>query len=364
MARLPRPRLLDVYVTSRYARILVLSCIALLGLYYIGQFIELAEKLFKGNATGRMLLGFLFYSTPQFVAYVIPIATLVAVLGTIGALTRTSELIVMRACGVSLYRVAAPLVLCAAALSGALFLLEERVLARANQRADELNDRIRDRPSRTLHVANRNWLAGPDGRVYYFAFFDQGRATVHALSVYETARAPYRLLTHAFVRQATRDGGAWRLGDGWVQAFAAAGPARRRALDEHGFELAPIEDFQRAQVDASLMTFAQQRAHVRDLKSSGYGVARQEVELHHKIAFPLVTIVMTLLAIPFGVTTGRHGALYGIGLVIGLAFGYYLITTVFIAAGSAGLLPALAAAWAANAFYLAAAGYLILTVRT
>ncbi len=361
---LPRPRLLDIYVIKRYLRILVLSFVGLLGLYYIGQFIELAEKLFKGNATGPMLLSFLAYSTPQFVAYLLPVATLVAVLSTIGALTRTSELTVMRACGVSLYRVALPLVLFSLLLSGMLFVLEERVLARANRRADELNDQIRDRPSRTLNVANRNWLAGADGRIYYFAFFDQRQRSLFALSVYDTAPNPYRLDAHTFVRNAVYRDGAWEASEAWVQHFAGAAPMSREDLSNRKLNLAPIEDFERAQIDASLMTFAEQREHVAELRASGYSTARLDVELHQKVAFPLVTLVMTLLAIPFGVTTGRHGALYGIGLVIGLAFGYHFLTTLFTAAGAAGLLPAVMAAWAANVLFLAAAGYLILKVRT
>lgn len=360
----PRPRLLDLYVTTRYLRILVLSFVGLLGLYYIGQFIELAEKMFKGNATGTMLLSFLAYSTPQFVAYLLPVATLVAVLSTIGALTRTSELTVMRACGVSLYRVAAPLVLISLVLSGLLFVLEERVLARANRRADELNDLIRGRASRTLNVANRNWLAGADGRIYYFAFFDRGSRSVFALSVYDTTPSPYRLAAHTFVRDAVYRDEAWQAGEAWTQRFTDTGLASRTDLSRQPLTLAPIEDFERAQVDASLMTFAEQREHVAELRASGYSTARQEVELHQKLAFPLVTLVMTLLAVPFGVTTGRHGALYGIGLVIGLAFGYHFLMTLFTAAGAAGLLPAVMAAWAANVLFLSAATYLILRVRT
>jgi lipopolysaccharide export LptBFGC system permease protein LptF len=62
--------------------------------------------------------------------------------------------------------------------------------------------------------------------------------------------------------------------------------------------------------------------------------------------------------------TGRRGALYAIGLAIVLAFAYWLVTTVFLAVGTAGLLPAPLAAWSANILFLIAAGYLTLTVRT
>jgi lipopolysaccharide export LptBFGC system permease protein LptF len=88
------------------------------------------------------------------------------------------------------------------------------------------------------------------------------------------------------------------------------------------------------------------------------------VELQKKIAFPMVTIVMTLLAIPFAVTTGRRGALYGIGIGIVLAIVYWIAMSVSAAMGSGGLVPPMLAAWAPNILFGAAAAYMILTVRT
>ena len=74
----------------------------------------------------------------------------------------------------------------------------------------------------------------------------------------------------------------------------------------------------------------------------------QQVELHRKIAFPFVTLVMTLLAVPFGVTTGRRGALYGIGLGIVHRAVLLVVMSVFVAVGKAGLLPPALAAWTPN----------------
>src|SRR6185503_8840559 len=109
--------------------------IGMLGLFYISTFIDLSDKWFKGQATLMMLLEFLWWSTPQFLSYVIALAVLLSALVTIGLLTKNSELIVMRACGISLYRTAVPLVLFGALGSAILFGLEESVLATANQRA-------------------------------------------------------------------------------------------------------------------------------------------------------------------------------------------------------------------------------------
>ena len=73
---------------------------------------------------------------------------------------------------------------------------------------------------------------------------------------------------------------------------------------------------------------------------------------------------MTLIAVPFAVTTGRRGALYGIGVGIVLALVYWTMISVFAAIGAAGLIPPTLAAWAPNLMFGAAAAYLLLTVRT
>jgi LPS export ABC transporter permease LptG len=342
-----------------------LSFTALLGLYYIGTCIELAEKLFKGQADGRMLALYLWYSTPRIIGDITPIATLVAVLGTVGALTRTSELTVMRACGVSLYRTALPLIMLALVGSGLLFTLEERVLAHSNRKADALEDVIRGRPPRTFDARNRNWQAGDNGDIYYYVYFDSRRETLGGLSIFRTATNPYRLVGHTSASRAVHRNGVWEGEDGWAQRFPAATDASRESFVTRKLMLPNVQRFlDIQQAESRLTTVVDLWEYISQMSSSGVNLAEQRVNLHRKIAFPLVTLVMTLLAVPFGVSTGRKGALYGIGLAIALAFSYFFLTAFFLAVGTTAVLPAPLAAWAPNILFMAGAIYLMLTVRT
>lgn len=364
---LPRLRVLDRYVAARYLKIVGLAFVAFLGLYYIGTVVDLSEKLSKGLATGWMVAQYLYYSTPQFMSYAIPIATLVAVLGTIGALTRTSELTVMRACGVSLYRVAVPLLLLATAWSGVLFGIEETMLGPANREADRLNRLIRSGPDAVQPFENRHWHADSNGRFYYYAAFDTRRNTLYQLSIFDTSIKPFQMTSHTYAATATWRGEryGWQAQQGWVQQFTAPNRSRRFTFTTRRLQPAPLPaDFRGAQVPAEEMTVGELKAYIARLSESGLSVSEQRVSLQNKLAFPLVTVVMTLIGVPFAVTTGRRGALYGIGLAIALAVGYWLVMTVFLAAGSAMLLPATLAAWATNILFLAGAAYLTLTVRT
>ena len=85
------------------------------------------------------------------------------------------------------------------------------------------------------------------------------------------------------------------------------------------------------------MNYQQLERYIHELRQSGYDVLEHEVELYRKVAFPFVTLVMTFLAVPFAVTTGRRGAMYGIGIGIVLALVYWTMITVFAAFGAGGI---------------------------
>jgi lipopolysaccharide export LptBFGC system permease protein LptF len=103
---------------------------------------------------------------------------------------------------------------------------------------------------------------------------------------------------------------------------------------------------------------------IDERRASGFNVIPEMVELQKKLAFPFATIVMTLLAIPFGMTTGKRGALYGIGIGIVLAVMYWIVGSAFAAIGKAGLLGPIMAGWAPNVLAAGSAAYLFLTART
>jgi lipopolysaccharide export LptBFGC system permease protein LptF len=189
------------------------------------------------------------------------------------------------------------------------------------------------------------------------------------LSVFQPATKPYRLVNQIHAVEASCadrvcEDGKWLAIDGWEQRFNGAKRPTRTPFERREISLSPLKDFTLAQVDASMMTYQELRDYIRRSRASGFSIIEEEVNLQGKLAFPAVTLVMTALAVPFAVTTGRRGALYGIGLAIILSVAYWLLTAFFLAAGKAGLLPPALAAWSTNILFLAAAGYLVLTVRT
>jgi len=368
-----RPNLLDGYIGKMYLRVFALTFVALVGIFQISTFIDLSDKLFKGQATAGMLARFMYYQTPQYIYWCIPLSVLIGGLVTVGILTRTSELIVMRACGISLYRAALPLLVFAVAAGGVLFAFEENVLAYSNRRAEELRSVIRGGAPRTLDILDRRWILGRKGEVYNYVFFDPKRSELGGFSVFRFAPRAGRLQSRSFYKTVTFSGTStgfeqtvvWQGRDGWVREFDRQEAQRAyRPVERADLLVEPPQYFMTEQTPAERMSYAQLKRYIVELRASGINVTEHEVELHRKVSFPWVTLIMTLIALPFAVTTGRRGAMYGIGLGIVLALVYWVAMSVFGAIGASGVIPPLLAAWAPNILFAAVAAYLLLTVRT
>ncbi len=359
-------RILDRYVGALYARIFVLAAAGLAGLFYVSTFLDLSDKVFKSQASWGMLAAYLWYISPQYLYYVLPMAVLLAALVSIGLLTKNSELVVMKACGISLYRVSVPMVVGAGVAGALLFVLDHSVLGPANRQAEAIRHVMRGGSPETFDVLNRQWMTSPAGDIYHFNAFDARTQELRGLEVFAFSR-PDRLSRRIYADRATfsAPGDRWLAQHGWVREFDAdGGTSSYHTIEAEPLALAPVSYFATNRPEPQFMSYSQLRNYVGDLRASGFDVSELRVALERKLSFPFVTIIMTLIAVPFAVTTGRGGAMFGIAAGIGLAIAYWVAISVFAALGAGGVITPLLAAWAPNVIFGSAASYLLLTVRT
>ena len=360
-------RLLDRYVASAYIRVFGLATLGLAGIFYISTFLDLSDKVFKGDATWAMLGTYFVYITPQYAYYILPLGVLLATLVTVGVLTKNNELVVMKACGISLYRVAVPILVCAAITGTLLFTLEESFLGPANRRAERLRSIIRSGVATTA-VSTRQWVAGERGEIYNYTYADPATKALLQVSIFSLNEDRSRLVSRTFADRAVPGGAEtdhWTLNHGWRRDFAADGAAAQfAAFETKPGRLAQPAVFVSDEPDARFMGYRQMRLYTDRLRASGLDVLGLEVALARKLSFPFVTIIMTLIAVPFAVLTGHRGAMAGIGVGIGLAMTYWTTISVCAAMGAGGMMPPTIAAWAPNAIFGAGAAYLLLSVRT
>ena len=153
----PRPSILDWYVLKQGLRVSVLAGVGTARAVLHRELHRSVGSPVQGaDDRPSIVLTYLWWASPQFAYYLVPLAVLMGALVTIGALTKNTELVVMKACGISLYRAAAPLLILAIIGSAILLGLEEGVLAvlesprRRHQQRDSRTAADGDRSESTL----------------------------------------------------------------------------------------------------------------------------------------------------------------------------------------------------------------------
>jgi lipopolysaccharide export LptBFGC system permease protein LptF len=112
------------------------------------------------------------------------------------------------------------------------------------------------------------------------------------------------------------------------------------------------------------MTYADLRRYTAEVRAMGFPAVRLRAELAQKTALPFVSLIMALLAVPFGFLMGRKGTLVGVGASVAIAMAYWGTFAVFRSLGGAGVLTPVLGAWGANILYGLAGVVGLFRIRT
>ena len=393
VVRLPRmvlrfPSLLDRYIARTWVGFFGLVLLAFTAIFVLAEFMDLFDDIQQNRVKGRVVVHYFVYHLFQIVHLVSPVAVLVAVLVALGVLARRNEVTAMKAGGISVYRAVTPVVVMGLLASGLLYGMQDFLLPHTNKVAAMDFNVIKGRPPQSSDQFERRWILASDSRLYNYDYLSERKSrtpsgvaepqvreefTLFGLSVYDVDPESWELRERLYAARAAWDEGAraydlergWRRSMGPRPSFRAFHRERVRAHGrEPGGELEPPGYFKREDRPSDTMTLGELSGHIRSLEARGFDVVGLRVQLHRKIAFPMVGLIMTLLGIPFSFVVAKKGALYGVGVSIVIAIVYWAFLGIFEALGNNALLPPFLAAWAPNLLFGAAGVYLLLTLDT
>jgi LPS export ABC transporter permease LptG len=297
-----------------------------------------------------------------------PLSVLLAVLTTFGLLQKSNEITAMKATGTSIYRVIVPVFIISAMLSAGLFFFDQFYIPAANQRQETLRNQIKGKPAQTYLRPDRKWIFGEHNTIYYYEAFDADQNAFANITAFQFDPANFELTgrVHAARAHWSDEVGKWIFEKGWVRTFHGAAMKGFHEFDAETFPelIEPPSYFKKEVRLSSEMDCRELRAYIADLQQSGFDVVRLRVQLQKKFAYPLITLVMAVLAVPFSLSAGRKGALTGIAVALGVAIVYFVSAGFFEAMGNASQLPVAMAAWAPDLIFAFLGGYLLLKVPT
>ncbi|MBO0911998.1 MAG: LptF/LptG family permease [Acidobacteria bacterium] len=362
------PMLLDDYLIRDFVINFVMIVGALVGFSLIFTVFELLGDILRNQVSPWTVGEYLVNVTPYFLYNIAQYGVLLTILITLGLMERYNEVTALKATGVSIYRIVVPVLLAGAMVAAGLFLADQFYLPHANKRQDALLNQIKGRPAQTYLNPYRKWIFGRHSTIYYYLVFDSDKNQFGNLSVFQFNPANFQLVRRIYCGQARWAGNlnSWVCEQGWERAFRGTAIQDFTSFDVSTFAaISEPPDYFKKEVKQSLeMNYEQLRRYIHELEQSGFEVVKLRVQLQKKIAFPAITFVMGVLAIPFALSAGKRGAMAGVAVAIGIAVIYTVISGLFEAMGNISQLPPVVAAWSPDIIFALLGGYMILKVPT
>jgi LPS export ABC transporter permease LptF/LPS export ABC transporter permease LptG len=364
------PTLIDDYVLRDFVVYLGLILSTFLVLVLVFTLFELLSDIMRNQVAPSVVAEYLLNVTPYLLYNVAPLVMLLAVLVTFGLMQRSNEITAIKATGVSIYRIVTPVIIAAAAVAGGLFLADQFYLPITNKRQEALHNEIKGKPAQTYLHADRKWIFGEKNDIYYYQFFDPDRDTFGNVTVFQLDPTNFTISgrIHADSAHWAENLNRWIYERGWVRHFegSAIAPDGYRPFEVATFpEFSETPQYFKKEVKQyTEMNYQELHSYIRDLQQSGFDVVRLRVQLNKKISYPLITLIMAVLAIPFSLSAAKKGAITGVAIAVGIALFYTVVSRLFEAMGDLSQLPPAIAAWSPDLIFALVGGYLILKVPT
>lgn len=362
------PQLIDTYVLTNFLFYFALLLASFVLMTQVYQFFELLSDIVKNRIPMSRVFTYLAFLTPKLIYDTLPVSVLVAVLVTFGVLTKHNEVIAFKACGVSLRRLASPVLLMSLLFSVSLFAFDHYYVPEANLKQDAIRNEIKGRPVQSYLRPDRRWIFGTGSRIFYYKYYDTAENAMLGVSVYELDPSRFQLNREISAERAQwlPASRSWAFQNGWARDIRGIRNTTFQRFQTATFaELNETPEYFRKEVKQyTQMDFQQLGRYIGDLRQSGFDTVRLRVQLHKKFSVPLFALIMAMISAPFGFLVGSRGAMAGIGVSIAIAMAYWGVGRLFEEIGNVNLLPPAVAAWAPDALFSLAGLYLLLRMRS
>ncbi len=344
-------RIYSRYLLKEMLTLFVLSLMALLSIYILVDFFAKIDNAIENHAGVLPVLLFLLNQVPFIMGKFIPLALLLATMLGLGGMAQNNEIVALQAGGVSIYRMALPLVLAGLVLAGVTFYINNNLVPVTSVRADHLKRSVIDgNKEKNIYNLKSLWYADRN-IIYYFEDLDPAAETIGKALIYRFSddhRLSQRLDIDGLIYNSSekrwlgrkvrlRD---FRFRDGFTDIV--------KFKHEENIELdigATFKDFLVPHKEPDHMSLSELKSYIGKAKSVGLSHIEYSVEIFNRIIYPFSCPLMILLAIPFSLASRRHGgAARGIAISLFLGFSFWVVLSLSLALGQGRLLRPLTAA--------------------
>lgn len=357
-------RILDKYLLREFAWPLLYCFDALLMLLVLIDLFGNLDEFIEHRAPIGKVLRYYLIAFPEMFVLIMPMSLLLALLFCLSNLGKHNELIAMRASGVSLYRMAVPLLGIGLAATALVFAINQAFVPRAKERAEALIASIKGKDQNDVleafffvnPVERRDWYA----RRFNTRTAEMDQPEVHVRKPDGTPELD------VYAKRARWIDGQWRFYGADVYDHRQSPPTMVRVAETNfpAFKESPKRLALEAKKPEQL-TSSQLRRYIRaqTRAARSAGLEPYRVALHSRYALPLTCLVVVWIGIPLAMRVSRSGPLLAVGTALLLVVAFYFINNIALALGEGGRLPPLVAAWLSNFVFAAVGAALFVRLR-
>lgn len=352
------------YIALAWLRLLALCLGSFVAVYLVLDMMEKIPRFLRAGGAPGDILYFFVCKLPEMIGQTAPFSILMATLLTLGMLSRNSEITAMRSCGVSLPRIALPMLALGLGASLLLLINAELVIPKSYERMEYI-ERVAIKKQGIYAVFKRNniWFRS-DAMIIQAQLFDPQSKTLKGVTIWTMDKA-MNPLSRIDAEAAQYRDNRWQLTRSVQRDFTTPNGCTTKSAKAMEIALnLKIDDLRVLDNNADNLSFRKLQAYADSLRSGGYQTYRYTTMMHSKLSAPFAAFVMVILGIPFALKNSRSGGVaLGIGASIGIGFAYFVVNAVLLSYGRSGVLPPLVAAWGANFIFVLGGIWLAMTVK-
>ncbi len=339
----------------------------------IGAVFDLVRKVVESGLPIEIALNVFLLQLPSFVVLAFPMSTLLTTLMTYSRLSSDSELIALRGCGVSIYRLVLPAVILSFVVTGITFLFNEQIVPAANYQATQKLEQAlkEEKPTfqdRNIFYPEYQQVKQPDGqkvntltRLFYADQFDG--QLMKGLTIVDRSKQGVNQIVVAESAAWNPAQNNWDFFNGTIYLVAPDSTYRNILRFEHQqlqLPRTPLEVADKGR-DYDEINIADGLEQLKKTRPGGdeKKIRKLEVRIQEKIAFPFVCVVFGLVGATLGTKPQRTGRATSFGISLLVIFSYYLLRVVSGALGLSGILSPWMSAWLPAMFGFVAGGLIL-----
>lgn len=358
-------KIIDKYIVRGFLGPFLWCLFLFIVLAVIIDIFSFIDDIVKYKIPLSSIISFYVYYSPTIFLQVAPMASLLSTIYILSNLNKHNEITAMKSGGISLWRILAPMLVLGFIVSMVIFMVNDKVIPVSSRvasviRRDELEKE--KRKTNPVKIIQNVALYGAGNRIIFARNYDTEKKTLGDIIIHQHDESE-NLISKITAQSGIWTKNGWRFSRMIKYKIDNSGKilGEPQFFDKKiiGLKETPA-DFANREWRSEYMSYRQLKRYIRNFKGTEIRLTKGLlVDLHYKVAFSLISLIIILIGAPFALITTRGGVLIGMGMSIAIGLLYYAFIAIALAFGKAGILPPFVAAWAGNVVFAALGIYLI-----